>query len=231
MTRGEDLLRRFERRGVILSECGESMSLAEFFGLALPLREIVPSLLGLLSADCAFVSREEAQQERAARRAAAELRTFLNAVVGLAVRLHGTTMSTVQLFDGAEGILHIAAQRGLDQAFVRSFWSIASNDMSACSRAVRERRTVVVEDVYADESYAPYRAMAAEAGYAAVQATPMITSGGKLMGVISTYFKKARHLTRGQLRILTLYAGIAADVLERLTFRAGEGRIFATASR
>lgn len=229
--RGEGMLRRFEKGGMIFSECGDTGSPENLFGLALPLREIAPSLLGLLSADCGFVPGEEAQVERAARRASAELRGFFRGLVALAVRLHGAPKGTVQLFDSAGGGLHIAAQRGFDRDFLRSFWMIASDDMSACGRAAKEKRTVMIEDIYAEESYAPYRAMAAAAGYAAVQATPMISSGGRLMGVISTYFSEAHHLTRSQLRILNLYADIAADVLERLTFRAGTSRFFATSKR
>lgn len=226
VNRGAAMLRRFEKYGVIFSECGDFTSADNLFGLGLPLREIVPSILGLLSQSCMFTPREDLPAPQRGRRASAELRGFLRGLVALPMRIHGTPMGTVQLFDAADSTLHVAAQKGFDREFLRSFWVTDSGDMWACARAARDKRTVVIEDIYAEESYAPYRAAAAEAGYAAVQATPMISSGGKLMGVISTYFAMAHHFTRSQLRMVELYAAVAADVLERLTFRAGRSTLF-----
>jgi hypothetical protein len=225
-SRGAAMLRRFEKSGVIFSECGDFMSADKLFGLGLPLREIVPSLLTVLSQSCMFTPREDPASSPSGRRASAELRGFLRGLVALPMRIHGTPMGTVQLFDSADGTLHVAAQKGFDREFLRSFWVTGSDGMWASARAARDKRTIMIEDIYAEESYAPYRTAAAEAGYAAVQATPMISSGGKLMGVLSTYFGKPHHLTRGQLRTVELYAGVAADVLERLTFHAGQSTLF-----
>ena len=74
----------------------------------------------------------------------------------------------------------------------------------------------MVEDVLGDDNYVAFHPLAAKAGYRAVQSTPLIAMSGRLVGVVSTHFAKARTPSRFDMLMSQLYAGLAADVLARL---------------
>jgi GAF domain-containing protein len=62
-----------------------------------------------------------------------------------------------------------------------------------------------VEDVQTDPGFAPYRAIAASAGFRAVQSTPITSRKGELLGVLSTYFRKPHRPSERALRMVDLY--------------------------
>jgi PAS domain-containing protein len=74
---------------------------------------------------------------------------------------------------------------------------------------------VIIEDVEKDAAYAPYRQIAAQAGFRAVQATPMLGHDGRLLGVLATELSEARSFSPQELRILDLYSRQGADAIER----------------
>jgi PAS domain S-box-containing protein len=81
---------------------------------------------------------------------------------------------------------------------------------------VRTGERVVVEDVESDPEYAPYLDAARVGGYRAVQATPLRSSGGELLGAIATHQAKIGCASPAALRQLDIYARLAADVVARL---------------
>ena len=120
----------------------------------------------------------------------------------------------MQILD-ARGVLTIAAQQGFDQPFLEFFKEVYVTDNSACARALRRGRQIIIEDVEADENFAPLRHVALAAGFRAVQATPLIAYDGKPLGVLSTHFCNVRRPSEHQMRILDLYARRAVDFIER----------------
>jgi hypothetical protein len=52
---------------------------------------------------------------------------------------------------------------------------VRKDDGCACGRAIQKGQQIVIHDVEAEEAFAPFRKAAAEAGYRAVQSTPLIT--------------------------------------------------------
>src|SRR5262245_9118250 len=101
------------------------------------------------------------------------------------MQLHGTTLGNVQLMDWQSRTLGIAVQRGFRSDFLNAFLRIGLHDTSVCARAVRERKAVMVEDVFADPAFRPYRTIAQEAGFRAVLSTPLISSANACLGVLS----------------------------------------------
>ncbi|REK09069.1 MAG: PAS domain S-box protein [Planctomycetota bacterium] len=138
------------------------------------------------------------------------LQEVLGAVISV---LHGAR-GNVQLYDPDSATLEIVAQQGFDEKFLERFARVTADDPSACGRALRERRRVIVEDVEADEKYAPLREAAAQAGYRAVQSTPLINRQGDVLGMISTHFTEPHQPNERELRMLDLYARLAADFLD-----------------
>ena len=112
-------------------------------------------------------------------------------------------------------MLEITAQRGLKQEFLDEFNAVTLDTTWSCSQALRRGERVIIEDVESDPAYAPYRLIAASAGYRAVQTTPLLGYSGELLGMLSTHYREPHRPAVRDLRILDLYARYAADVIER----------------
>jgi GAF domain-containing protein len=143
--------------------------------------------------------------------------TFESAVHRLlrdVVALHGAEFGDVQLLAGEE--LLLVAQIGLAAPFIARFLRVSRDQGCACGRALRERCTVVVEDVERDPAYVEYRSDAKAAGYRSVQSTPLGTEGGTCVGVVSTLFANPHAPTKIELETLKTYSVRAAARLEEL---------------
>ncbi len=151
-----------------------------------------------------------------ARRAvSAELVADLYEILEATMLLLGADQGNIQLYDPARDVLEIIAHRGLPEEFLTALRTVSRQDQTASARVLREGRRVVIEDVNQDAAYAPYRHIAAQAGFRAVQATPMLGHDGRLLGVLATELSEARRFSAPELRILDLYSRQAADAVER----------------
>jgi GAF domain-containing protein len=150
------------------------------------------------------------QRLQAQRSFEAAIETLLNDVVAL----HGAEYGDLQLL--VDDQLVVVAQRGLTAAFLRTFRRVTRADGCACGRALREGRTIVVADVMKDPDYAAFRGEAVAAGYRAVQSTPIATSRGRVLGMVSTLFANPHEPTPIELETLARYCRVAADLLERM---------------
>jgi GAF domain-containing protein len=100
------------------------------------------------------------------------------------------------------------------------------DDASACAQALRRGSRVVVADVRTDPSFAPCRNIAEEAGFLAVQSTPLIGASGDVLGVLSTHFREPlAELSKESRRSLDDCAAAAAALLEQ--YQAEHQRVFA----
>lgn len=143
--------------------------------------------------------------------------TFESAVDTLlrdVVALHGAEFGDIQLV--ADGELLLVAQIGLAAAFIARFLRVAHDQGCACGRALRERRTIVVEDVESDADYVEFRSDARAAGYRSVQSTPLCTEDGTCIGVVSTLFANPHAPTKIELETLKTYSVRAAARLIEL---------------
>jgi hypothetical protein len=145
-----------------------------------------------------------------------DLKTAVEVVLDAAIRLHAADFGNVQLLDERSRELTIFAQRGFKTPFVEFFARVTVEDTSACGLAMQQGHAVIIEDVELEPSFARYRAVAAEAGFRAVQSTPLIASTGKLVGVLSTHFVRPHRPSKLDMQTTRLYARVAADILERL---------------
>ena len=131
------------------------------------------------------------------------------------IALVGAVYGNVQLV--CEGELVIVAQRGFAKHFLTAFRTVRISDgLTVCARAARAHKQIVLSDVRADADYASLRVIADEAGYRAVQSTPLITSGGVFVGVLSTHFRNVHTPTEIEMQALKDYSIAAADHLYSL---------------
>jgi GAF domain-containing protein len=117
-----------------------------------------------------------------------DLQSVLDCLLSRSLEITGADLGNIQLMDWKTGYLTIAAQYGFNSEFLSFFRRVKAEDGSACGRALRQRRTILIEDVLLDQEFARCRDIVLQAGVRAVQSTPLISSSGAFMGVLSTHF-------------------------------------------
>ena len=134
-----------------------------------------------------------------------------------------SNFGNVQLMNWDAGHLQIKAQRGFQQEFLNFFECVALSDCSACARALRNREPIVIEDVMLDPQFARCREILCRAGVRAVQSTPMLSTSGALVGILSMHFSAPHRPTNLQLRAVQDVAHWAANAIIGVRARA-DGR-------
>ena len=145
-----------------------------------------------------------------------EIAECLEEVLKVAIEITGADKGGIQLLDNETGVLTIATQSGFEESFVEFIESATTGD-TACGVALLTKQRVIVEDITESEIYAGTPSLPAmrEANVLAVQSLPLMSSSGKVLGIVSTYFKDAHRPTEQELRLMDLLARQTADYLER----------------
>ncbi|HEY0764780.1 MAG TPA: ATP-binding protein [Pyrinomonadaceae bacterium] len=140
----------------------------------------------------------------------------LKDVLNVSIEITGADKGNIQLVDQESGGLKIVVQNGFEESFLDFFSEVTEED-SACGVALKSGQRTVVEDVTESEIYAnkPSLEVMLEAGIRSVQSLPLLTSSGKILGVISTHFSEPHRPSEQELRLMDLLARQTADYLER----------------
>jgi GAF domain-containing protein len=166
------------------------------------------------------VSLDEPEAMRRMQDMAGKLRdsprldALLPRVLDGALTLTGADFGNVQLLDPASGALLIVTQSGFGSEFT-DYFAVVDDEHSACGRAVRDCAQTIIADVTTDPGFAPHREIAAAAGFRAVQSTPLADSGGRLVGVVSTYWRRPGRPSGRDLRMLELFGDLAGEAVAR----------------
>jgi PAS domain-containing protein len=142
-----------------------------------------------LVAELAAMTRLHAIATRFVREG--DLPALLEEVVDAAVSIVGADMASIQLRDPTSGELKLAAQRGFGPEFVDHFASSRPDAESSDREALRA------------------------AGVLAIQTTPLGSRSGKVVGLLSTHFRRVHQLPSHSLKLLELLALQCADAIER----------------
>jgi GAF domain-containing protein len=144
-----------------------------------------------------------------------DLQGCLEAVLEAALFVTGAPRGNLQLFDG-EG-LRIAVQRGFERPFLDFFAIVRNDEDSACGTALSHARRVMVHDVNSSDIFVGTPALAVLLGaqVRAVVSTPLVSSAGQVMGMVSTHFASPHTPSERELALLDLLARQAANYLER----------------
>jgi len=142
-----------------------------------------------------------------------DVESVLREVLDAAMAVQGTRLGLLSLCAPEEPGLRLGVRAGLDDEFLRHV-EAGSPSGGACGTACAERRRVVVEDVEVDPIFAPYRQAARRAGVRACHSTPLISHRGDIIGVLSVLFVEPHRPSDREMRLMDLYARIAADSIE-----------------
>ena len=141
------------------------------------------------------------------------LQSALDEFLDAGVKLFGGEFGSLQLLtDDLQG-LKIVASRGLGPEFIKAFETVDMSDDSPGARAMRTRKTCVIEDVTQEQGLARYRDLITRAGFSAVQAEPLITKDGEFVGVLSIHFRAPRAFSDHDRQLGGLLALQAADFI------------------
>ena len=144
-----------------------------------------------------------------------EIDAMMENILAAAVEIVAADMGNVQLLDRETNAIRMVAQCGFQTSFLQFFTD--NPGTTACGEAVTRAERVIVEDVATHPIFAgtPAREVLLAAGARALQSTPLISRSGRVVGVISTHYRKRQIPTERQLVLLDVLARQAADFVER----------------
>lgn len=142
--------------------------------------------------------------------------TILDAAVSI---MHSDFASMHVLYPerGNGGELRLLAFRGLNAEAAKYWEWVRADSPSNCGETLRTLERTVVHDVKecffmaGSEDLATYL----HTGIRAVQTTPLVTRRGKLVGMLSTHWRKPHTPNERDWRLLDILARQAADLLDR----------------
>ena len=149
-------------------------------------------------------------------RAGNDLAGCLQKILKVAIAITEADKGNLQLWERGSGGLKIAAQQGFDQPFLDFFATVQEDEGACCGRALREGGRIVAEDVTQSEIFAGQDSLNVllAAGVRAVQSTPLVSTSGTVLGMISTHFSHPHRPSERELRLIDLLARQAADYIE-----------------
>jgi GAF domain-containing protein len=157
-----------------------------------------------------------------------QLDRALDLVLSGALQLQGTSLGNMQLFNPEQHALEIVRQNGFKREFLDFFHHVSTEHSCACGRALQNRSAIVSNDVDQDPDFAPYLSVMRAAGVRAVQSTPLITSTGKLIGVVSTHFREPGIISAVTMKATEVFARQAAEVFLLIEAEESERRLGST---
>lgn len=139
---------------------------------------------------------------------------LLREVLDAAISVDGGIAGAIQRFDPVAQTLPFAVWRGLPDAFIARFNPVPVTAATSCAQAFIERRRVVIRDVRVDPTAAGFADAAIDAGFVAVQSTPLFDGSHQFCGILNTHFPKPHHPATESLRELDRCARVAGLVLQ-----------------
>lgn len=145
---------------------------------------------------------------------------LLNLIAGTVVQLTDHDFCSVLLPDADGSQLLIRGSYGLSPAYVERVntgrppsLAPGATAEGPSSRAFRSQRPVVLVDICADPTCLEWETAAAEQGYRAILALPLISSGG-VLGVLSCYAAVPRDIGAEEVVLMETFANQAALAIE-----------------
>jgi signal transduction histidine kinase len=138
-------------------------------------------------------------------------------ILDAAIAIMHANMASIQVLDEGEDTLRMLIFRGFEPEFGQIFELNRPDTPASSSAARREGRRVVVADVETCDFLVGTPALDdhRKTGIRAVQSTPLISRGGRLLGMISTHWRNPHQPAERDLHLMDVLARQAADLIER----------------
>src|SRR5581483_7725338 len=141
-------------------------------------------------------------------------------IVDAAATIMRSDFATMQMLypqRGPKGELRLLASRGLTPEGEKVWEWVRFDTDSTCGQVLRTGKRAIASNVERCDFLAGTDGMAAllDAGIHSAQSTPLFSRSGKLLGMISSHWRKPHTPTERDLRLLDILARQAADLIER----------------
>lgn len=148
-------------------------------------------------------------------------------ILDVAIQMSQANKGNILLNKEGANSLHTAARYGLSERYtshlesdtIRRIYEMVSNN----------KARVIIEDVFACSMLDAQQKFYSDEEIKACQVTPLISSAGNLVGILSTYYPQINHFDERQLRMFDLLARQAADVIERVICKEALAQSYAQA--
>jgi two-component sensor histidine kinase len=150
----------------------------------------------------------------------ADISTLYEKVMDAAVSIMHSDFASIQMYypeRGSSGELRLLGFHGFESQAAK-FWEwVRADSQCTCGVALRTGRRIIASDVETADFLAGTADLATyqEAGIRAVQSTPLVSRDGKLLGMISTHWRKPHQPSERDLRLFDILVRQAADIIER----------------
>jgi GAF domain-containing protein len=139
-------------------------------------------------------------------------------ILDAAMAITGADFGSIQRLNAA-GQLELLACRNLQCASAERWGTVSSGSGTVCGAALERATRVIVPDVQsAGDNVAISKEVLHEfelSGIRAVQSTPLVSSAGRIVGVISSLWRRVYTPAPRELALLDILARQAADYFER----------------
>jgi PAS domain S-box-containing protein len=150
-----------------------------------------------------------------------ELDAIYQKVLDAAVEIMGSDFASMQMLipDRCQGRgeLMLLAHRGFPPLSAETWKTVQSDTPCICGEALRTGQRVIVPDIETCQFVDGTSQMEAyrDAGIRAAQSTPLRSRTGRILGMISTHWRKPHQPSERALGLLDVLARQAADLIER----------------
>jgi PAS domain S-box-containing protein len=141
----------------------------------------------------------------------------LHQILDAAIIVAGAQKGNIQLADSSSGLLQIAAQRGFKKPFLSFFAKVRDDEPTACAAALQTGKRVIIENVLTSKIFVgqPSQKVLLNEDIRTVISTPLISSKGHILGMLSVHFQQPHKPADRELHLIDLLTRQAADFLER----------------
>ena len=148
---------------------------------------------------------------------ASDVEVLYEKILDAAVAIMRSDFASMQMFHPERGELRLLAYRGFTPIAAASFEWVRPGSGTSCSAALATGHRSIVPDIELSDFMAGSEELETcrQTGIRAMQSTPLVSRAGRLLGMISTHWRKPHQPSERDLRLLDVVARQAADLIER----------------
>lgn len=153
-----------------------------------------------------------------------ELSDQLAVILDSVLEFHNADKGLLTLRNPVDGVVTVAAHRGISRAGVEMLAAISSRSETT-KQALANHERILNEDVETNPRFQEYREFAQLEGFRASHTTPLVSSSGAALGMLSVCFEEPRKATERETRLADISAQKATVFIERANARENAVRV------
>jgi PAS domain S-box-containing protein len=148
---------------------------------------------------------------------ASNVEVLYEKILDAAVAIMRSDFASMQVFYPERGELRLLAYRGFTPIAAASFECVRPGSGTSCSVALATGHRSIVPDIELSNFMAGSEDLKTlrQTGIRAMQSTRLVSRAGRLLGMMSTHWRKPTQPSERDLRLLDVLARQAADLIER----------------